>query len=87
MASLCIWMVSVPYSLAYVSSRTSAGSLPGLRAITKPAPKRAAKAPPMMNPRDSIPTTLVMPLSLYISYNVSNISCMHSALLNSVVTS
>ena len=57
------------------SSIVSAGSFPGLRMGTNPAPKRVARMGPMMKPLDSIPTTLVIPLSLYISYKVSESSC------------
>ena len=65
----------------------SAGSFPGLRMGTKPAPKRVARIGPIMNPLDSMPTTLVIPLSLYISYKVSESSCNATGFLNRVVTS
>ena len=43
----------------------------------KPAFSRVARIGPMMKPLDSIPTTLVMPLSLYISYMMFDNSCRH----------
>ena len=45
----------MPYSRAYVASTVSQGSLPGLRAGTKPQPRRSASAPPKMKPRASAP--------------------------------
>ena len=42
-----------------------AGSLPGLRIGTKPAPSRSATAAPRMNPRLSMPTTTSMPWPWY----------------------
>src|SRR5690606_28542812 len=44
MASECISRASVPYSRAYSIRVVFAGSLPGLRIGTKPAPSRAARA-------------------------------------------
>ena len=48
---------AVPYSSSYETRSVSAGSFPGLRRGTKLALRRAASAPPKMNPRASIPTT------------------------------
>src|SRR3990167_8276162 len=47
-----------PYSRLYLTSKISAGSLPGFRTGTKPAPNWCASGAPRINPRDSIPTTL-----------------------------
>src|SRR5271166_3454433 len=38
-------------------STTGGGNFPCLRTKTKPLPRRAARAAPKMNPRDSIPAT------------------------------
>ncbi len=54
-------MASVPYSRLNDSRSVFAGSLPGLRIGQKPAPSRSATAPPRMNPRLSMPTTISMP--------------------------
>ena len=52
---------------------------------------RAELDAPLANPedyiRDSMPTTLVMPLSLYISYRMSSVSARPLGSLNRVVTS
>jgi hypothetical protein len=62
--SICISTVSTPYSLEKDSLITVAGSFPGFLAITTPAPNFAARADAMIKPRLSIPTILVIPLSL-----------------------
>ena len=56
-----ISIASVPYSRLNDSRNVFAGSLPGLRIGQNPAPRRSATAPPRMNPRLSMPTTMSMP--------------------------
>ncbi len=46
MASRCISIVSLPYSLSYEAWRVSAGSLPGFLTGTKPAPSSKARIEP-----------------------------------------
>ena len=47
-ASACTSSESKPYSSAYFAATVRHGSLPGLRAATKPQPSRQASAPPVM---------------------------------------
>jgi hypothetical protein len=63
------------------------GSLPGLRIGMKPAFRRVARIGPIIKPLDYIPTTLVIPLSLYLSNMILDNSCKHHGSLNRVVTS
>ncbi len=63
-ASLCISILSVPYSRLYSSVSTSKGSFPGFLMGTNPQLSRYASGAPKINPRDSIPTTLSIFLSL-----------------------
>src|SRR5438067_408079 len=56
-ASTCISSASKPYSSAYFAPTVRYGSLPGLRAATKPQPSLYARAEPRMKPRASAPTT------------------------------
>ncbi len=56
-ASACISSASTPYSRMYSADTVSCGSLPGLRAGTKPTPSSRAIAAPRMNPRASAATT------------------------------
>src|SRR4051794_19885542 len=56
-ASVCSSSASVPYSSRYSARTVSCGSLPGLRARTKPAPSSRASAAPSRKPRASAPTT------------------------------
>ena len=51
----------MPYSRMYSAITTSCGSLPGLRAGTKPAPSSRAIAAPRMKPRASAATTKSTP--------------------------
>src|SRR5205085_2172411 len=52
----CSSRASRLYSVRISTRSTAAGSLPGLRTGTKLALRRAARAPPKMNPRASMPT-------------------------------
>src|SRR3954452_2574767 len=56
-ASVCSSSASVPYSSTYSARTVSCGSLPGLRASTKPAPSSRATAGPSRKPRASAPMT------------------------------
>ena len=56
-ASLCISMVSVPYSRSYSTDSVICGSFPGLRIGMNPAPRVRATAAPKINPRASIAAT------------------------------
>src|SRR3954465_11997330 len=56
-ASVCSSSASVPYSSRYSARTVSLGSLPGLRARTKPAPSSRASAGPSRKPRASAPMT------------------------------
>src|SRR3954469_7549897 len=56
-ASVCSSSASVPYSSWYSARTVAAGSLPGLRASTKPAPSSRASAGPSRKPRASAPIT------------------------------
>ena len=67
--------------------RTSRGNLPGLRAGTKPAPRLYATGAPIMKPRASAPTTLVMPASLKWSAIASMVALKPSGSFKSVVMS
>src|SRR3954449_8207359 len=59
-ASVCSSSASVPYSRTYSARTVAAGSLPGLRASTNPAPSSRARAGPSRNPRASAPMTTSM---------------------------
>src|SRR3954470_3258047 len=59
-ASVCSSSASVPYSSRYSARTVSAGSLPGLRARTNPAPSSRASAGPSRKPRASAPMTTSM---------------------------
>ena len=79
--STCISIVSIPYSFEKDSLTTFAGSLPGLRANTIPQPRRPANADAITKPLLSIPTILVIPLSLYSFSSSLSIYFTHSASL------
>ena len=56
-ASVCSSSWPAPYSSRYSALTVSYGSLPGLRASTKPAPSSSASAGPSRKPRASAATT------------------------------
>src|SRR3954454_2812298 len=60
-ASECSSRRSVPYSSSYSAVTVSRGSLPGLRARTKPASSSLATAGPSRKPRASAPMTSSAP--------------------------
>ena len=74
-ASSWISSASVPYSRTYSLRRRVHGSFPGLRIGMNPVLSARATQLPKMNPRDSIPATLVMLLVRNGSTRASMVFC------------
>src|SRR5437773_3722734 len=76
-ASWCISRASVPYSSVYSTRCVAAGSLPGFRIGTSPAPRASASGAPNRKPRDSIDTTREIRASRY-GLAISSTACPNS---------